>query len=441
MGLFAARKVSGNATSGATRQCQTPQEDAALSLSFQTVAAIAIVVAASVSVAYAAAALAVVVARNRRPSAPRAAPIPRISILKPLCGAEPGLEDNLRSFCREAGPRDELLFGARDAHDPALAIARQVMAEFPAVDARIVIGAPMHGLNAKINILVQLTALARYDVLVIADSDTRIRPGHLADVVAPLRDASVGIVSCLFRGRPTRTLWSQLGALGIDEMFIPSVLVSRALGSPAYCSGPMIAMRRAVLDAIGGIGTVAPYLADDYELGVRVRRLGYRSAIADREIIVTVNEPTWRDLFGHELRWMRTVRTVTPLGYAFSVLTYAVPLTALAAVVAGGAPWSLALVAVALALRAELHWSSRRSAAREAAGGGVDSGPDDARGVPLWLVPLRDFLSLGMWIASYASRTVQWRGRTMWVTPDGLLHPHPAGSMRLGIGTPHGEES
>jgi len=201
------------------------------------VATIAVAAAALVSIVYVAASAVVVTAWRRRPS-PRSQPVDvPVTILKPLCGLEPGLADNLRSFCREATPSVEILFGARSGDDPALAVADRVLDEFPLIDARIVVGGQHFGHNHKINTLANALPSARHEVLVVADSDTRLEAGSLARIVAPLRDATVGVVSCLFWGRPIGALWSRLGALAINEWFTPSVLVSRALGSSAYCSG------------------------------------------------------------------------------------------------------------------------------------------------------------------------------------------------------------
>lgn len=385
--------------------------------------------AATVSVLYVLVCALVVAARRRlgRRFSP-STPIP-MTVLKPLCGLEPGLEENLRSFCRQAGPEIEILFGARDHDDAALAVARRVVADFPGLDARIVVGARVHGLNAKVNTLARLAPMARHELIVIADSDTRVGDGDLPRIVQPLLDGRVGVVSCLFRSRPTENFWSRFAALSVDEWFMPSVLVSRVLRSPAYCSGPVVAIRREVLEAVGGFTALAPMLADDYELGARVRRLGYRSVISDCEVTVTVDEVSCASLARHEVRWMRTVRTVTAVGHAFSVLTYAVPLTVIAFVASAASPFSLALVGCAGLLRTAVHWIVAPPI--------DEAGQPQLRRSPLWMVMLRDFFSLGMWLASYGSRTITWRGRMLWVDTAGVLHapedaPKRAGLLRRG---------
>lgn len=364
--------------------------------------------------------------RLRQPFHPTPASLPPVTVLKPLCGLEPGLEENLRSFCRQSHTNFELLIGARDATDPALDLARRVAAEFPHVDVRIIPGATRLGENRKVNTLVHLATFARHDTLVIADSDIRVGPEYLRRVVEPLTDPTVGIVSCSYRGRPTNGLWSDLGALAIDEWFIPSVMVAHSLGSNAYCSGTTMALRRDVLERVGGFEVLAPLLADDYELGARVRELGLKCVIPYYEVAATVHEPTLLDLVRHELRWLRTIRTVTPLGHALSFLTYVVPLTLLAWVASDFAPWTLGLVALAVALRVTLHYVVSRPAAWD-----PDRVAVETARMPylVWLVPIRDIMSFVLWAMSYMSRRVTWRGTELWVRPDGVLRTNEEGSF------------
>ncbi len=363
--------------------------------------------------------------RHRSPHVPQPTPLPGVSVLKPLCGDEPGLLENLRSFCEQSHTSFELLFGARDANDPALAVARQVAAEYPHLDIRIIPGAARLGENRKINTLINLMPHARYDMIVIVDSDIRVGPNYLQRVVQPLTDPTVGIVSCTYRGRPAGGLWSELGALAIDEWFIPSVLVSSTLGSNAYCSGTTMALRREVLNAVGGLEALASLLADDYILGLRVRQLGLRCVIPRYELVATEWEPSLLHLVRHELRWLRTIRTVAPLGHALSFLTYVIPLTLLASAAFNFARWTWILPALAVLLRVALHYVVARPAVWD-----VDR---IARNDPrpwylVWLVPVRDIVSLVLWIMSYTSRRVTWRGTELWVRRDGVLRTRHEGS-------------
>ncbi len=358
--------------------------------------------------------------RRRRPEA-MTGDLPPVSILKPLHGAEPDLEENLQSFCDQSYGSFEMLCGARTPDDPALDVARRVAAARPGGHVGIIAGGVPRGANQKVNTLAHLAASARHDVLVIADSDIRVGPAYLRHVVAPLADPAVGVVTCLYRGAPTPSLWSRLAALAIDELFLPSVLLSRALGSSAYCSGATIALRRGTLAAIGGFEALAPLLADDYELGRRVRALGLRSVLSRYEVTTTVHEPGIGALLTHELRWMRTIRTVDPIGHAGLVVTYALALSLVAAVVAGPHLWALALAALALMLRTWLHWVLRPAP--------ID--PLESRRAPTydtfaaWLLPLvlivRDCMSLAVWAASFVGRRVTWRHEALHVQPDGVL--------------------
>jgi ceramide glucosyltransferase len=356
-------------------------------------------------------------ARRRPGASATGSHSPSVAVLKPVCGVEPDLEANLRSFCIQAYPHFEVIIGARDATDAALPVARRV-ASGAGTHGRIVVGGPWLGPNQKVNTLAQLGRHAEADVVVISDSDIRVDARYLAAVVEPLADPTVGVVTCLYRGAPTGTLWSQLGALAINEWFLPSVLVSRALGSEIYCSGATMAMRREVLDAIGGFEALAPLLADDHELGARIRRLGLRSVVSHYEVSTTVDETSLRALVHHELRWMRTIRVVQPLGHACSVVTYALPMTLPAALFAPQHPVLLGLPLLALAARLALHWVVSRGPAPI----GRDRRGSAASGQSwLWLVPLRDLLSFAIWTASFANRRVVWRQQALHVRADGVL--------------------
>lgn len=349
---------------------------------------------------------------------PPGAKWPSVAVLKPLCGAERDLEVNLRSFCTQAYQRFEVIMGARDPGDSALPIARRAAAA-AGPHVRVVAGGPSLGPNQKVNTLAYLGGQTRADVVVIADSDIRVDPWYLASIVEPLNDPTVGVVTCLYRGMPAGTLWSRLGALAINEWFFPSVLLSRFLGSEAYCSGSTIAIRREVLDAIGGFAGLAPLLADDHELGARIRRLGLQSVVSHYEVRTTVDEATLRDLVRHELRWMRTIRTVHPWGHACSVVTYAIPMTLPAAMFAHRYPWLLTLPIAAAVARLTLHWVVGRAAGRER--DEAERGGSRRAWSGMWLVPLRDFLSFGIWVASFANRRVVWRQQALYVEPDGVL--------------------
>ena len=384
----------------------------------ESIAFVLAVTVAGLSLVYVAICIVAVRTWRRRDAEIPATTLGPVTVLKPLCGAEPELDENLRSFCEQSYPTMQLLLGARASDDPALDVARRVAAPFTDREIEVLAGGTQLGPNRKINTLAHLLSSARHDVLVIADSDIRAGPSYLREVVTPLEDASVGLVTCLYRGTPTPSFWSHVAALWIDEWLLPSVLVSRMLGSSAYCSGATMALRREVLEAAGGFPALARSLADDHELSARISALGLRIVVSRYEVTTTVHEPGFRALFAHELRWMRTIRTARPLGHGFLFVTYPLPMTALAVPFAHGHPWVLALPLLALALRIALHRVVQYPVLQDAPRPSRTQ-CDDRRSA--WLIPARDLLSFVVWAASFAGRRVTWRERTMRVRPDGVL--------------------
>ncbi len=334
--------------------------------------------------------------------------LPAVTILKPLCGAEPETYECLRSFCDQAYDEFQVIFGVRDSDDPALAIVDRLKQEFPQRDLQVVVDRRDHGSSRKVSNLANMMTLARHEFLVLSDSDVRVQRDYLARIVAPLLDRDVGIVTCAYRGCPRRGLWSLLGSLFINEWFIPSVLVAAMAGSRSFAFGATIAMRRQVLERIGGFASIADQLADDYRLGELTRRLGLRTVLSEVVVNVCVAERSFGDLVRHELRWLRTIRAIQPLGYAFTFVTFGVPVAALGTVLDGGAAPAVGLLAATAAARVMLHLSMRE--------------PGRNR-TQLALLPLRDLLISSLWAWSFVTRHVHWRDERYEVTRDGSAQP------------------
>src|SRR5690606_25672879 len=210
---------------------------------------------------------------------------------------------------------------ARDPDDPAVAVARQLQRDLPEADIEVVVGGAPAATNFKVANLMRATEAARYDVLVVSDSDMRVSPGYVDAVTAPLAEPDVGLVTCLYVGRPVGGLWSQLGAMFINHEFLPSVLVGRLTGAGEGCFGATIAMHRDTLERVGGFAAFRNRLADDYALGEAVRRLGKRVVLSRHLVDDVVYEPLFKTLFLHELRWARTIRAITPGKFAASAIT------------------------------------------------------------------------------------------------------------------------
>ena len=335
-------------------------------------------------------------------------PLP-VTVLKPLCGAEPGLDHSLRSFCQQdyaAGV--QIVFGVQHPADPALAVLEGLKRDYPRLDLTVVVDPTRHGTSAKVSNLINMMRAARHDWLVLADSDVRVPPGYLAAVAAPLADPTVGIVTCPYHGVPRPGLWSLLGALFINDWFIPSVRVAALFGSRAFAFGATIALRRDALDAIGGFRAIADQLADDYRLGELTRRRGLRTVLSDVVVDTSVDERTFHHLVQHGLRWLRTIRVVRPGGYAFSAVTFSLPMAAIGCALAGGTPVTVALLAATAVLRLLLH-SSAQSSARSWS--------------QFWAIPLADILGFALWCTAFVTREVQWRQGRYRVARDGSVQP------------------
>lgn len=348
----------------------------------------------------------------RRTTPHRALRQPPVTILKPLCGAEPDLYENLRSFCTQDYPQFQIIFGVRDPSDPALAVVEQLVAEFPSLLIDVVIDPRLHGCNLKVSNLINMLRRARHDVLTIADSDTCVGSDYLATVTAPLLERDIGLVTCIYRGVPTQQIWSRLGAMYSNEWYMPSVLLTWVFRYEGYVSGQTICMRRTTLQAIGGLGAVANHVADDYRLGELVRALGLRIFFSPYVLDGKHHEPTLDSLTKHELRWMRTLRVLRPSSFYLLFLTFSLPLGFLGVVLTAAEPTlsmaGLTAFSIAVTARLAVHFLHRLH----------DDRPLFA---DLWLLAVRDLLTCYVWCRSFLISRVTWRGNEFDVAADGVM--------------------
>ena len=339
------------------------------------------------------------------------APRPGVTILKPLCGLEPDLYENLESFCRQdyAGPV-QVVFGVQNAADPAVAIVERLAAAHPALRIDLVVDPSQHGSNRKVSNLINMSALIAHETVVLADSDMSVRPDYLERIVAEVSRPGVTGVTCLYHGVPAeRGVFAQLSALAIDVQFVPNVLVGTALGLAKPCFGSTIAMTRASLERIGGFRAFKDDLADDYMIGEALRRDGGTIAIPAFTIGHACVDTELSGLWRHELRWNRTIRNVDPAGYAGSFVTHAFPLALIAALLPGAGTGALAVAALALACRIGLCLRIERA---------FGLAPH-----AYWLLPIRDMLSFINFAWSFVSGAVTWKGHDYRVVADGTLIP------------------
>ena len=329
---------------------------------------------------------------------------PAVSILKPLHGLDPGMLEAFASHCHQNYPGDyELLFGVSRLDDPAATVVQQLQTNFPERSIRLIHTPELLGPNGKVSNLAQLVPHARYDNLIVNDSDIRVGPNYLAHVMAPFAPAenqkTVGLVTALYRGRAHRTLGSKFEALGIATDFVPGVLTSRFLEHGIHFGlGSTLAVSRTALDAVGGLVPFAAYLADDYELGARIARAGFAVELSSE--IVETHVPAWTfsGYLHHQLRWARAMRDSRRAGYAGLLFSYGLAWSILNLVASGLSLPAFALFSLALMFRVSL-----------ALGVGVGILGDRQVLRDLWLLPLRDLLALGIWAWSYASDAIAWR--------------------------------
>jgi ceramide glucosyltransferase len=330
-----------------------------------------------------------------------------VSMLKPLHGNEPDLYENLRSFAEQDYPAGQIVLGVNDTEDGALPAARALIRDLPGRDIALVVDPRARGSNRKVANLENMLEAARHDIIVLADSDMRVERHYLAAVTAPLGDPKTGVVTCLYKGVPNAGLWAQLGAMHINFWFLPGALVGKALRVGGGCFGATIALRRETLDRIGGFERLRDELADDHRIGGEVRALGLSVVLSSYIVEARVTEPTFIALWRHELRWARTERAVAPAGFAGSVLSHAVAIAVLGAVVTGFGLTSLIFLVISCVLR----WVTVRAIA-------------DTLGLSPakpWLLAVRDALSFAVFIASFFGRTVSWRDEFFRVEASGHM--------------------
>ena len=326
--------------------------------------------------------------------------LPPVSLLKPLKGTDPDIYESFRSHCLQDYLEYEIIFGVNDPDDPAVASVQKLQREFPERRIQLVVSPNKLGANVKVSNLEHMLQAARYEHLLVNDSDIVVERDYLRRVIAPLADQNVGMVTCLYRGVAASTLGSQLESLGISTDFCPGVLVARQLeGGLRFGLGSTLAFRRTDLERIGGFRSIVDFLADDYELGRRIANLGWQVLLSD--VVVETHLPAYdlRGFLAHQLRWARGVRDSRTGGYIGLATTYGLMWALLTLIASQTAPWSWAVLTVTVLLRLAMALAVGKSVLA-----------DRHLLRHLWLLPVRDLVAVVVWIASFAGHTVTWRG-------------------------------
>lgn len=353
-------------------------------------------------------------AQSRAAKLTPSAAFPFISILKPLYGAEPRLEENLASFFLQDYPAFEIIFGCRTPDDPAMCVVQRLRERYPQVAVKVVYSGPPQWPSAKVWSLDKMTAIAAADYLVISDSDILVLPDFLRNVVPPLLDPANGLVTCLYRGVPALDFWSRLEALGMSVEMPSGVLMADMLEGMQFALGSVMALRRDVLAKCGGLASVANYYSDDFVLGNRIHAAGYRVVLSHYRVAHVLCAQSFRQTFATQVRWMQSTRFSRPKGHLGTGLTFAVPfgiIGIIAATALGHPLLGLALLAWSLLNRIVQCVSIGHFIAR------------DRRALTRCvLYPLRDLLGFVVWVASYCSgSTFHWRGELYRFTKGGRI--------------------
>jgi ceramide glucosyltransferase len=341
--------------------------------------------------------------------------MPPLTLLKPLHGAEPGLDANLATFFQQDYAAYEVLFCARSAEDAGLAIARQVAARYPEVPVQFLsTGGRPDYINAKVASMELMEAVAHHDIFVISDSDVRVTADYLRSVALPFANPRVGGLTCLYRGVAAEGgVWARLEAVGMSVEMTAGVLVARSLEGMQFALGPTMAFRRETIRRMGGFRVTADYCADDFILGNETHKLGQTVVLSHHAIDhIVINPSLWQSML-HQARWMKSTRFSRPKGHFGTALTFSIPfglLSFASALALGHVSIAVTLLAWAIASRLALSVAVGNWVVRDRSWFNL-----------LVLYPIRDLMGIFFWVASYASGEIHWRGRKFQLLPGGKM--------------------
>ena len=339
---------------------------------------------------------------------------PPLSLLKPLHGDEPGLEDNLTTFFEQDYPAYEILFCAASVEDAGICAARRVAARFPHISTRFFFTGEPKYINAKVHSLEVMTAAASYPILVVSDSDVQVDAGYLRAVAMPFSEPAVGGMTCLYRGVAAEGgLWAWLEAVGMSVEMTAGVLVANLLEGMQFALGPTMAVRKECVEKMGGMGTLGDYCSDDYLLGNEVYKQGRRVVLSHHVIDHMIINSGMMDSWKHQARWMKSTRFSRPKGHLGTALTFSMPF-ALLAWAAGTAMGRPALGAALFAWGVLTRWAIAWAAGRRVIG-------ERSLAALYILYPIRDLMGFGFWAASYLSSQIVWRGKIYQLLPGGRM--------------------
>lgn len=333
-----------------------------------------------------------------------------ISILKPVKGVDEGSYENFASFCRQDyAAALQLIFCVAAEDDPAVTIIRQLMADFPHHDISLNINPVIHGPNYKVSNLINAFPVAKYDLLMICDSDIRVDQSFLQSVAAHFCTPDVGLVTSPYRSSTVHGAITAFEALAFTSEMVPNVVTALKLEGLSFALGAAMTFRRQALHDIGGLEALVEYLADDYQLGNQIHRAGWQ-LVLDRQFVESMLKPeTLASILSRQLRWARTMRVSRPGGYLASGITLP-GLAIVAALLSGPLPFALAAISLLYLVRLTVTTFFSRHYTR-----------DNLLPFWGWLLPVRDLLAFGTWLLAFAGNRVTWRGHCFLIRSNGKL--------------------
>jgi len=341
---------------------------------------------------------------------------PPVSILKPIYGLDRETYENYASFCRQDYPEFEILFCVSDDLDPAVPVIQRIIADFPERSIRLLVGSEPLGASDKVNKLCRMVREARHEIVIVTDSDVRVDLGFLRAIAGAFRDPGVGGVTCLYRGLTEGSFAAGLEAMGNSTDFAAGVLVNWLGGKIDFMLGAIMATTKKNLAEIGGFESLVDYFCDDFELGNRIARNGYKIELSTFPVSIVYPRETLLEAFWHQVRWNLSIRYSRAAGHLGLIFTQGLPWTILAALIAPSPTIALAYVAAYVVLRSEM--------ARTVGLWGMQ---DRALRAKLVLLPVRDAFAFVVWLASFFPQRIRWRDKEFHVRNRRLV---PSASNR-----------
>jgi len=335
---------------------------------------------------------------------------PPLTVLKPVHGLEKNQRENLRSACLQDYPEYQVVFSVQSANDPSIPLLKEIQGEFGSGRVAVVIENCRAGTNGKINNMIGGLRHARYDLLVISDSDVHLKADYLKTIVAPLSDPEVGCACTLYKAAGAETWFERMELLTLNADFVPNVIFAHVSGASKFCLGASAALHRSTLNQIGGLEALSDYLVEDYEMGRRILLLGRKIAIVPYFVDTIVDLKGPSQWWSHQIYWDQNTRAARPVAFFATAIIRSVPFALLYAAVRladGAGLWAFAgACSVRMVTAAAiLSWGLR-----------------DREGLrSLWLLPFRDIASLATWVLAFLKRTTVWRGTSFVLTRDGRL--------------------